>query len=308
MVARIVCLILLTLGLAHASPLVDVQTELEPRKAPFGTSLNYEVVLTVPGSVEFNPPEAEKIEFEEFEVRDAFVTELPPTESARKWRYSFRLARYEPGKFTIVPPSWSFEIDGRDLQVEGEPVEVELQGVEPLESDKPGEIRGLKPHARTPIPLIFYVLGILALILTGAVLRRLTRAFLEKRAQGPPEVILTPYEWAHQQLGQLEEAGLLGRGQTQLFSERLADILRGYLARRHRLPVLERTTSELVKVLKEAQFPEEKRKRIRGILELADLVKFAKREPTEPEAQEQLSQTTRLLEEEVEKESADETV
>ncbi len=296
--AAVALVSLLLVSAAVAGPLVDVDTKLEPQKAPFGTSLSYEVVLTVPKKVKFEPPEAESIEFDEFEVRDAFVTELPPTETARKWRYSFRLARYEPGRFTVVPPTWKFEKDGRDLEVEGEPLEVELVGVEPLESDKPGEIRGLKPHARTPIPLIFYLLGVAALILVGWVLRGVVRGLMERRSKAPPEVVLTPYQWAHAQLEQLEEAGLLARGQTQLFSEKLADILRGYLARKHRLPVLERTTSELVKVLKEADFAEEKRKRIKGILELADLVKFAKREPTENEAREQLKQTSGLLEEE----------
>ena len=286
--------LLLLVAFAWGDP--KLETTLEPTEAPFGTSLRYEVVLSVPKEQKFEPPAADSVEFEGFEIRDAYVTELPPTEGANRWRYTFQLARYEPGTFVVEAPEWTIA-EGEPALV-GETKKVKLTGAKKLDSDQPGEIRGLKGPAWTPWPLWFYVAGLLALLLVFAVLRSLFRG-LQSRLTREPEVIpLTPYEWAQKELDELDKAGLLDRDQTQLYSERLSDVLRGYLARQHQLPVLERTTSELLKVLRAAGFSDEKRRRIKGILELADLVKFAKRHPTSEEARAQLKETESLLEEE----------
>lgn len=101
------------------------------------------------------------------------------------------------------------------------------------------------------------------------------------RAPPPPPVPLTPprppHEVALERLEALLAAGLLSRGDTATFVERLMDeVLRDYLAARFALHAEARTTRELVAELLSVSVPGLDVKLVEELLGDADLVKFAK--------------------------------
>ena len=60
----------------------------------------------------------------------------------------------------------------------------------------------------------------------------------------------------------------------------LTDIARRYVGERFSVPAIDRTTAELTPELREATLPEEQISWLTGLLERADLSKFAKSAPT----------------------------
>lgn len=101
------------------------------------------------------------------------------------------------------------------------------------------------------------------------------------RAPPPPPVPLAPprppHEVALERLEALLSSGLLSRGETGVFVERLMDeVLRDYLAARFALHAEARTTRELVAELLSVSVPGLDVKLVEELLHDADLVKFAK--------------------------------
>lgn len=96
----------------------------------------------------------------------------------------------------------------------------------------------------------------------------------------PPEPLVPPrppHEVALERLEALLAAGLLQRGETAVFVERLMDeVLRDYLAARFSLHAEARTTRELVAELLTVSMPGLDVKLVEELLGDADLVKFAK--------------------------------
>jgi len=77
----------------------------------------------------------------------------------------------------------------------------------------------------------------------------------------------------------------------------LSDILRSYLADRLTIPAREQTTGEIVATLREEpRVSAPARKRIRAVLEVADLVKFADSRPAPADHETAVRETRAALE------------
>jgi hypothetical protein len=132
----------------------------------------------------------------------------------------------------------------------------------------------------------------LALLLAWALIRMRGRW---KKAPPPPPPI-PPWIRAAQKLAAIEASGLL---QAERFDEHLdqvSDVLREYLGARYGFDGLESTTPELLRQL-QTRAPDFKMElEVRGILQRSDLVKFARRAPTEAECREAWIETRRMVE------------
>lgn len=98
--------------------------------------------------------------------------------------------------------------------------------------------------------------------------------------KGPPKL---PHEIALEALSRLEQSDLLRKRELKLFYSELSDIFRRYLGDHFGVETLDRTTWEIYRLLKEAGISLTISDAARDILEEADLVKFAKYQPS-PEA------------------------
>ena len=73
------------------------------------------------------------------------------------------------------------------------------------------------------------------------------------------------------------------QGQVKAYYITLTDILRSYVEARLIVPAMERTTDDLVRALRVTALPPAQREQLANILQLADLVKFAKLAPAPAE-------------------------
>ena len=110
-----------------------------------------------------------------------------------------------------------------------------------------------------------------------------------------PEIFsIKPQEPAHvvafRDLDRLKESKLLETGEVKQFYTRLTEISRIYIERQYGIPALERTTDEILDAFRksntEGSILDEM---LRELLELADLVKFAKEDPLPMENQTNLN-------------------
>nr|WP_240561383.1 hypothetical protein [Tenacibaculum aquimarinum] len=138
--------------------------------------------------------------------------------------------------------------------------------------------------------LIYWILA--ALIVIGL----LVYYFFFRKKKEEEELIivptLAPFEEAMEKLQQLDEKLLWQNNHVKKYYSELTDIVRGYIERELNIPALESTTDEVIDTLvdfnniKSIETSKETIKTLKGLLQEADLVKFAKSKPMALEIEE----------------------
>jgi hypothetical protein len=152
--------------------------------------------------------------------------------------------------------------------------------------DTSEQIKPIKPPINTPVTLKellpWVAMGVGAWFL-GTFIYALV--WMQRQKRRDPEVFtLKPQEPAHviafRELDRLKEKKLWESGAVKEFYTRLTEITRSYIERQYGIPAMERTTHDILgafrKVNTENGILDEM---LSGLLELADLVKFAKEDP-----------------------------
>lgn len=125
-----------------------------------------------------------------------------------------------------------------------------------------------------PFMLLFVAIG---LIISGYYWWK--RHKKQKTGLPPPEIILPAHEIALTALSKLKEKKLWQQGQVKTYQSQLTHIIREYLENRYEIPALESTTDEILRHLKQEDFDDNWKGKLQNILQVADLVKFAKAKP-----------------------------
>ncbi len=142
--------------------------------------------------------------------------------------------------------------------------------------------------ARPPVPVppdwagLAAVAGVLALLLAGGVLlaRRLRGRERPRKPRGKPGPPPEPPEVrALRALDELLARGLLERGERKPFADALGEIAKGFFGEIAGVPLLERTTGECRRLLREARFDPGAAAWLDRWLAELDLVKFAEARP-----------------------------
>jgi hypothetical protein len=112
-----------------------------------------------------------------------------------------------------------------------------------------------------------------------------------------PVVPLTPDAWAATELTRLEREELPAKGEFGRYYDGLTAIVRGYAVRRFAIRAEQQTSREFLDAAcTHGDFPAAETDRLRALLRLADLVKFAKTEPTADECAAHLAEARRFVE------------
>jgi hypothetical protein len=139
-------------------------------------------------------------------------------------------------------------------------------------------------------------IGAIALVV-GAVLAWLVGRWLKRpRPVPPPPPPRPPWEVAFESLHDLRHAGLTREGRFAEHFDRVSDIVRRYLGDRYGFDGLECTTREMLGELRGTTPRIPVLDEIERFLRQADLVKFARLTPSEPECSTALAEAQQIVE------------
>lgn len=197
-----------------------------------------------------------------------------------------RLTCWKEGVYYIPPVVFHFQADNNTNQTRATN-QLELFVNSPLGDDTAAadsvQLAPIKDIITEPLKLqdfLPYIVGLLVLpglIFLGVYLYRRFKKKddFEKIAVVKKE----PHEIAFEQLEQLKQAKLWQQGMIKEYQSELSHIIREYVEKRYEILALESTTDEILRDLKQKDFNEALKENLKEMLQLADLVKFAKAEP-----------------------------
>lgn len=190
------------------------------------------------------------------------------------------ITSYDSGFWAIPPIKFIVNNDTNNI-VETEPLLIQVGGVK---VDTTQAIKDIKPPIEEPfsfkelIPYIGWGLLIIAII-TGIVW------IIYRYKKNKPIIVIPPkpkipaHVIALEELEKLKTEKLWEQGNIKQYHSRLTDILRAYIEDRFKISALEQTSDEIISAMKYAVIDDESKVKLKRILFLADLVKFAKEQP-----------------------------
>jgi hypothetical protein len=209
----------------------------------------------------------------DFEVTSQSATEISGAEAGMvTTSQQINATAFAPGAF--APPAVSvaiYDSGGNVTEVSAESQPITINSVL-IEGDT--ELRDIKPQATVGLVPLWTWVVVGALLLVGVIVFAIYR-----RRNGRTQPQLPPYEEAIAALDAIAARDLPLSGAFKEYYTLVTDSLRRYINRRYELPVMELTTDEVRKTLKDSDVPQSEATRLTNMLSDADLVKFAKVTP-----------------------------
>jgi hypothetical protein len=269
---------------------VLVAARTSPESLTVGDHATLEITVQAPVEVRVAFPRVPK-PGDAVEVQDVKVTEPTSGATPATWTARYTLGVYQVGD--VVLPPWPIEVRrGTAAAVTAtDSIRFFVQSVLD-DSLAAADVRDIKPQAVFPTDWLPYILGgaVALALIAGLVwwLRRRRRP----RAAVVPLVRQRPAnDVALEALRVLEAKQLPLDGKFVEHFVALSDILRRYFEDGFGVAALEETTEEILYDLERHGFDRSTIARVRALCEPADLVKFAKREPTIQECMASLQET-----------------
>lgn len=265
-----------------------------PYTAHVGDPLELTLVVTHPAGYQVIAPEVGE-QWGDFVIRSQSpATTADNGDGTETTIIVFDARLFAPGDFSTPPlPVKVTDGAGQLQEVTAEPVPVTITSVL-VEGDT--ELRDIKPQIEmTYLNLLPWIAGgLLLALLAGGVYylwqrrqERLTRAAVDNRLA---------HEIALDELDRIARLGLPEQGRFKEHYTLVSDTIRIYLERTYGVPIMERTTGEIARVLQGTTMDRGTRQRVKAFLEESDLVKFADIVPSEADAYELISQGRMIVE------------
>ena len=223
---------------------------------------------------------------------------LPEGQSGRSWTQVLVLDTFQAGSTELPSLSIAFQDTRADLPVDGtiqtDPLPVEVISL--IGNTEAGTtLRDIRGPVQMIDPWPAWIWA--AIVIAGLVVIAIITLLI--RGRGLQELVaLSPEEQARRDLASLEASGLLEQKQVQPFYFRLTDILRHYIEGRFGLQAPRSTTAEFLHEMGHSSvLNNSQQDALSQFLRAADMVKFARHEPSPETGREALSQARLFVEE-----------
>jgi hypothetical protein len=277
---------------------VSMVVRAEPSEITVGEHVTLTIEVTARDGVEVRMPRLEDTAGA-FAVRASRTPPDVPEGGQRRFTHTYELDTFATGDVEIPAVTVGFtdrrpEVDdsGQELagELTGEPLTIRVGSVL-AGNEQPTDFRDIKSTVDVPVssPLAqrwpFWTAIAVAAAATAAIVTALVVA-RHRRRRAAAGRIVPPYEWATAQLDALAAEQLIAHARFHEFYFRLTDIVRQYIERRFSIMAPEQTTDEfLAQARTSPVLSDEHKDALGGFLRSADMVKFAKYQPTADEAQ-----------------------
>lgn len=211
-----------------------------------------------------------------------------PSENGKNIIYSQQVAitAFDSGYFVLEPLAFLAE----NLKDVPETLNTEaiLISVKTIPVDTTQEIKDIKSTMDVPYTwkeiLLIAIPVLVAILILGIIIYRIRRRQKLPKPE-PRQVVLAvpPHVKALEALRLIEERKLWQQGQYKLYHSKVSDTLRAYIEARFGIMAMELPSDETLQRFRGTMIPEEAKTKLRSLLYLADMVKFAKVVPVGPE-------------------------
>lgn len=267
-------LCLLTAGLATALNAQEalVSARVDKNKILIGEPVLLTLEIRAPGGSTIQPFRVDSIPHFEFLKKDSIVKE--EIGGALVIRQYFRITSFDSGRWVIPPIALRSNIRTPTILMD-------VVYTDPFDPNQPyhdiQDIRSVPFKLSKTFEKWWYLAALLLIIIT-LVVYWLTA---EKKPKEEARIYKGAYSRAKQQLKELKEARL----PENQFYARLVEILRNYLSDRAKVNSLKQTSNDLVAKIQPLFKDETLYRSLSQVMSLCDLVKFAKYDPEDVEAQ-----------------------
>lgn len=200
------------------------------------------------------------------------------------YRYRMNITTFDTGFYYLpaIPIGFSTGTDSVFYEALTNPLMIYVGSVD---VDTNQAFRPIKEPLKVPITfaeLLPWILGLLAL---GLIIFLIIR-YLVKRSSRletiteKPVPSLAPHLLALEQFEELRHSKLWQSGRTKDYYTRLSEIVRTYIENQFSLMAVEMTTDEILMAIGPLRINPDAGKKLASSLQLADLVKFAKAQPS----------------------------
>jgi len=191
------------------------------------------------------------------------------------------ISSFDSGYYAIPPFKFVINGDTGNTQL----TEAMMLQVNTVHVDTTKAFKDIKAPIQAPfswLELLPYIgCGLLALVILGGIVYYILRNMKKQKPEiiEKPKVLIPPHTKALEALEKLGLQKLWQEGKIKDYYTGITDILRIYLEERYGINALEMTTDEMMLALKRKDISEGMKLKLRDILVLSDLVKFAKENP-----------------------------
>jgi len=261
---------------------LSIETRLSTTTARVGDLIGLEVVVRHPAFIQVGAPVIDKT-LGSFEVFGSTMAPREQQGDIAVSRFQAQLQNFTTGQQLLpsIPIPYTDPMN-KAYRAQSASTTVTIQTV-PLDPKLNGDIKGIRGViGPTAWSLWWWVFAVALIAALGFLLWRKRQRVLEGPPPPPPE---PADDKALRRLKELFATGWIESGKLKEFYSALSDITRGYLEDAFQTKALERTTSELMRDLrKKSDIPADQQIRLKDLLEMCDLVKFAKFRPDAQEA------------------------
>ncbi|MBN1384985.1 MAG: hypothetical protein JW983_08920 [Elusimicrobia bacterium] len=258
--------------------------KLDKHKITIGDKVKLTLILEYDKGIKldtFNPDENLK----SFEIKDYKVSK--ERKKYFLWgriirKHEYVLSTFTTGIYEIKPFTINFvNKTGQSAQSQTNTLKVEVTSL--LDKESAADIRDIKPPVSLKTNPLVYIItfGILVLFIIGGLVYRYYS--VKKSPARLIGEIVDPYKYAIDELSKLESMDLVKKGLVKQFFIELTQILRLYLSKIFFINILDMTTSESLRAVREKGADRGFLVKLRNLFEFSDLVKFAKYIPEEKE-------------------------
>ena len=275
--------LILCLSLPVSGQLISVQSLLERDSLMIGEQITYTLRVDADSELEFIMPDIRDTLSSTLEIISPLDTDTSIVDGRTVVEKRFLISSFEAGS-QIVPAQEVLYRLG-DVLDTARSMPLILDLYDPV-VDTTQEIKPIKPPINTPLTfkevLPWAAVGLGGLLIAGAAFWYLRRYL--RRKKDPEGYLQKPMEPAHviafRELDILKEEKIWARGEVKQYYTRLTEITRQYIERQYEIPAMESTTEEILTAFRRAN-PEDNLLDdiLKELLELADLVKFAREDP-----------------------------
>lgn len=289
----LIVLLILTFPALASAYQVSMTAEASKAQVTKGETFTYKLSIIEEGQAD-QPANLVPPDFTGFSVTGTFSStsvKVIQNKARTVTEQEYRLSSDLPGDH-VIPPAKIILKDvktGKEQEITSNPVKVTV-----LEKS-PGLLKGIQEDIRDikapksfidKVRLFFYFMAMIVvlvlLFLVGLAVYMVRRRKADKRPRATAPIISAPLSAREEALEALRLAESY-KPDPKAFYSAVVEAVRVYLKKRYDIPATEATTTEIMAEARKSSLPASAQDKLWALLGEADLVKFAKHEPTEEE-------------------------